>query len=553
MAALVDLDLNCRPPSPEPAVAEEPWQAMLCQEQSFPDQMEDLHKYYGSFWKQSSSAQSTLHSTLEHKLMNLGLRANQNQEASTNFNKYKSSSDITQQNSDVRTSTERKNCAYHGVIDLEKPSTSGDAVGTVGNLANQYGRSQDGSCSISTENSSLVESAQLCRAWNSSRVSPGSVGSSGTPDCQSPMKTSNTESRHSLIDLNVPQEESLYSVLFHSSSTYHENFSKSPREVSEAEGGSGIGSMRESCVTVVMPNSVADSSRDVIAKSSVQRKGLFDLNVSLESTDMPSETISDCRHTVVNNDVSKVTAPSSFSMKNSLQAETSRKYLVHGNDHMLARKDENNVLLPTSTNNGINKVQSPESGIINKELLIPESPQVDNDVPKLSVYHSRASDLQEVCMRQSMAHEDDTTTSIAARTLLSIFQHNPARTADYPESSSQTAAQNENSEPQPSLDSFEKIVLSLEEIEDDGQSVNVAPPDKDGPACGIKLKRGRGMRNFQREIMPVLVSLARQEICEDLEAIGYEPKKTRSRKTRKRQGASSTQSRPRKRSSAARN
>ncbi|CAL4940541.1 unnamed protein product [Urochloa decumbens] len=559
MAALVDLDLNCRPPSPEPAVAEEPWQAMLCQEQSFPDQMEDLHKFYGS-WNQSSSAQNTLHSTLEHKLMNLGLRANQNREAFTNSNKRKSSSDITQQNSDIRASVQRKNCAYRGVIDLEKPSTSGDAVGTVGcsgfgNLAGQNGRSQDGSCSISTENSSLVESAQLCRAWNSSRVSPGSVGSSGTPDCQSPNKTSNTESRHSLIDLNVPQEESLlvYSALFHSSSTYHENFSKSLREVSEAEGGSGIGSMRESSVTVVTPNSIADSSRDVVAESSVQRKDLFDLNVSLESIDMPSETISDCRHTVVNNDVSKVAAPNSFSMKNSLQAETSSKYLVHGNDHMLARKDDNNELLPTSTNNGINKVQSPESGIINKKLLIPESPLVDNNIPRLSKSHNRASDLQEVSMLQDVAHGDDTTTSIAARTLLSFFQHNSARTADCPGSSSQTAAQNEKSEPQPSLDSFEKIVLSLEEIEDDGQSVNVAPPDKDGPACGIKLRRGRGMRNFQREIMPGLASLARQEICEDLEAIGYEPKKTRSQKTRKRQGASSTRSRPRNRGSAARN
>jgi len=96
-------------------------------------------------------------------------------------------------------------------------------------------------------------------------------------------------------------------------------------------------------------------------------------------------------------------------------------------------------------------------------------------------------------------------------------------------------------------------VLSLEEIKDDGQSINVTPPNREGPACGIKLKRGRGMRNFQREIMPGLVSLARQEICEDLEAIGYEPKKTRSRKTRKGQGSSSTRSRALKRGSAARN
>nr|CAB3500194.1 unnamed protein product [Digitaria exilis] len=554
MAALVDFDLNYRPPSPEPAEAEEPLRAMLRQEQPFLDQM-NLHKFYGSFWKQSSSAQSTLHSNQEHKLINLGARDNKNQEASTNSYKRKSSPNIAEQNSDVRTSARRKSCAYHSVIDLEKPSTSGDAVETVGcagfsNLANQNGRSQDGSCLISPQNSSFVESGQLCRAWKSSRVSLDSVGSSCTPDCQSPIKPSNTQSRHLQIDLNVPQEESLLvsSALFHSSSTYPGNFLRSTREVSETKCSYGIGSMRGSSITVT-PNSVADSSRDIVAKSSVQRKGLFDLNVALENFDMPSEVISNYRDKVV----SKGTAlDHSFSGNKSLQAGTSMKYLAHGNEHMLARKDDNNVFLPTSTNNSISKVRSPESGTINKDLLIPESPLVDNNVPRLSISHNKASNLQEGSMFQPEAHDDDITASVAATTLLSIFQHNSALTADCSGNSSQMASQNGNNEPQPSLDSFEKIALSLEEIKDDGQSINVTPPDKEGPACGIKLKRGRGMRNFQREIMPGLVSLARQEICEDLDAIGYEPKKTRSRKTRKGQGASSTRPRPRKRGSNAR-
>ena len=358
-----------------------------------------------------------------------------------------------------------------------------------------------------------------------------------------------------MIDLNVPQEESLLvsSSLFHSSSTYPGNFSKSPREVSEPECGSGIGSMRGSSISVITSNPVADSSRDMVAESPIQQEGLFDLNVSLENIDMPLEIISNYRDKVVNNDVSKGIAPDhSLSRKNNLQAETSSKYLVHGNDHMLASKDDNNVHLPTSTNNGISKVQSPESGTINRELLVTES-LVDNNVTRVFISDNQASNLQEVSILQVKAHDDDTTASIAARTLLSIFQHNSARVADCPGSSSKISAQNGNNEPQPSLDSFEKIVLSLEEIKDDGQSIMSTPPDREGPACGIKLKRGRGMRNFQREIMPGLVSLARQEICEDLEAIGYEPKKTRSRKTRKGQGSSSTRSRPLKRGSAARN
>jgi len=476
-------------------------------------------------------------------------RGGQTQEVSTNSNKRKSLSQIVDLNSDVRTSVRRKSDAYHELIDLEKPSISGDAMEAIGrsglgNLANQNGKSQDGSCCISPENTSLAES-QLCRDWNRSRVSAGSVGSSDTPDCQSPIKTSNTEARHSLFDLNVPQEESLLmpSTSFPSSSTYCANFSDNPREASEKEcvSGSGIGSMKRSSITVITPNSVADSSRNVVTESSVQQKFLFDLNVSPESTDMPSE-ISDYRDKVVNNDVSKGAAPDhSFSTENSLHAETSATHVVLGNDHMLAHKDDNHVLLTAPTTNGINKVQSPVSGTINKESFISGN-LVDNNFHP----HNGASNIQELSMLQDKVDDDGTTADIAARTLLSIFQHSSECMAHCFGSSNQTAAQNMNDEPQPSLDSFEKIVLNSEEIKDDGQSINVSPPYNEGPACGIKLKRGRGMRNFQREIIPGLL-LGRQEICEDLEVIGYEPKKTRSRKTRKGPGASSTRPRPRKR------
>ncbi|XP_066340060.1 uncharacterized protein [Miscanthus floridulus] len=517
--------------------------------------MEDLNKFYASFWKQSSSALSSLHSVHEHKLMNSGSRRNQTQEVPTNSNKRKSLSETVDLNSDVRTSIRRKSYAYHEVIDLEKPLISGDVVEAIGcsafgNLTNQNGKSQDGSCCISPENTSLAESLQLCRDWNTSRVSAGSVGSSDTPDCQSPIKTSNTEARHLLVDLNVTQEESLLmpSTAFPSSSAHHGKFSDNPREASEKEcvSGSGIGSMKGFSITVITPNPVADSSRGVVTESSVQQKFLFDLNVSPESTDMPSE-ISDYRDKDVNNDISKGTALDSFSPENSLHAETSTKHVVLGNDHMLTHKDDSHVLLTAPTTNGTNKVQSPESGTINKEFFIPGSPLVDNNFhPRLGISHSGASNIQELSMLQDKVNDDGATADIAARTLLSIFQHSSECIAHCFGSSNQTTAQNGDDEPQPSLDSFEKIVLNLEEIKDDGQSIYVSPPYNEGPACRIKLKRGRGMRNFQREIIPGLL-LGRQEICEDLEFMGYEPKKTQSRKTRKGPGASSTRPRPRKR------
>lgn len=336
------------------------------------------------------------------------------------------------------------------------------------------------------------------------------------------------------------------STLFPSSSTYCGNFPDNPRETCEKHV-SGIGSMKGSSITVITPNLVSDSSSDVVTESSVQQKFLFDLNVSPESTDMPSE-ISDYRNKVVNNDVSKGAAPDhSLSTKNSLHAENSTKHVVPGNDHMLANKDDSHVLLTAPTTNGINKVQSPESETINKELLILGSPLVDNNFhPRLGISHSGASNIQKLSVLQDKVDDDGTAADIAARTLLSIFQHSSECMAHCFGSSNQTAAQNCDDEPQLSLDSFEKMVLNLEEIKDDGQSVNVSPRYNEGPACRIKLKRGRGMRNFQREIIPGLL-LGRQEICEDLEVIGYEPKKTRSRKTRKGPGASSTRPRPRKR------
>jgi hypothetical protein len=341
------------------------------------------------------------------------------------------------------------------------------------------------------------------------------------------------------------------STLFPSSSTYCGNFSDRPRETSEKERVSGIGSTKGSSITVITPDSAADSSRDVVTESSVQQKFPFDLNVSPENTNMPSE-INDYRDKVVNNGVSKGTAPDhSFSTKNGLLAETSTKHVVLGHDSVLAHKqDDSHVLLTVPTANGIDKAHSPQPGTINKEFLDPGSPLLDNNFhPRLGTSHNGASDIQELSMLQCKVDDGGTTADTAARTLLSMFQHSSECVAHRPGSSNQTAAQKVDDEPQPSLDSFEKTVLDSEEAKDDGQSVTVTPPFKEGPACRIKLKRGRGMRNFQREIVPGLL-LGRQEICEDLKAIGYEAKKARSRKPRKGPGASSARPRPRKRGAA---
>ncbi|PSR91573.1 Osteocalcin 2 like [Actinidia chinensis var. chinensis] len=74
-------------------------------------------------------------------------------------------------------------------------------------------------------------------------------------------------------------------------------------------------------------------------------------------------------------------------------------------------------------------------------------------------------------------------------------------------------------QPQHSLDSYEKIVLKLEENNADDYCVSSKPVEVnelDVKDCGMKLRRGRRMKDFQRDVLPGLASLSRHEIREDV-------------------------------------
>ncbi|KAL3497459.1 hypothetical protein ACH5RR_040191 [Cinchona calisaya] len=74
-------------------------------------------------------------------------------------------------------------------------------------------------------------------------------------------------------------------------------------------------------------------------------------------------------------------------------------------------------------------------------------------------------------------------------------------------------------QPQCSLDSFESMVLKIEESNVEGSCVSSNPVevnDMDKKDYGIKLRRGRRLKDFQKDILPGLSSLARHEICEDI-------------------------------------
>lgn len=95
---------------------------------------------------------------------------------------------------------------------------------------------------------------------------------------------------------------------------------------------------------------------------------------------------------------------------------------------------------------------------------------------------------------------------------------------------------NKNNQPLLSSDSFESMTLQLSEVQNEdhlsiSEPLNLTETEKNGN--GVSLRRGRGLRDFQKEILPGLASLARHEICEDLHNIGHKLRRTASRNARK--------------------
>jgi len=250
----------------------------------------------------------------------------------------------------------------------------------------------------------------------------------------------------------------------------------------------------------------------------------FDLNVSVGSIELPSAIASSLSEDRLNGDGSEKVLSSHYITENENQQNVSsvESPAIRDHHHKADSVDGKSV-------------RSPESGIAtNRPVSIPETPQGrDYACPRLRPPNNNPAPYPldtTTSTHQPGTEEDEKTAATAAETLVSIFTDNSAWITDSRCSNNQTADDREAShEPEVSLDSFEEGVMNLEQLRDDGDSIPVRAPDKDGPSCGIKLKRGRGMRDFQREILPGLVSLARHEICDDLHAIGYELRKTRRR------------------------
>ncbi|KAJ9173418.1 hypothetical protein P3X46_016556 [Hevea brasiliensis] len=140
------------------------------------------------------------------------------------------------------------------------------------------------------------------------------------------------------------------------------------------------------------------------------------------------------------------------------------------------------------------------------------------------MHDQRTSDSSELkngcCKKKEESAEVDVLIQQAAELLIHISSEHSACCQDSStEVGSKEMEDCKRERPQCSLDSFELITLNLEESNMDDHSVSSKPfevNDLELKDFGLKLRRGRRMKDFQREILPSLASLSRHEILEDI-------------------------------------
>lgn len=118
--------------------------------------------------------------------------------------------------------------------------------------------------------------------------------------------------------------------------------------------------------------------------------------------------------------------------------------------------------------------------------------------------------------KEEESAEVDVLMKRAAESLVNMSFHNAGCDQD----SGCKEMRNEKRErPQYTCDSFELIVMNLTDSNVDENSVTSKPYELNDAVAkdfGAKLRRGRRMKDFQKEILPSLASLSRHEICEDI-------------------------------------
>ncbi|XP_010259009.1 PREDICTED: uncharacterized protein LOC104598568 isoform X2 [Nelumbo nucifera] len=149
------------------------------------------------------------------------------------------------------------------------------------------------------------------------------------------------------------------------------------------------------------------------------------------------------------------------------------------------------------------------------------------------------SEHQYDSQQQKEDNEMDILVQIAAESLVQFSLENSLCSQDcFAKAGSDELTNDERTEqPEYSSDSYESITLRLTESTIEDYSVSSGPVEvneMEKKRSRWNLKRGRRLKDFQREILPGLVSLSRHEICEDINIIGAVIKSKEYRKNRSR-------------------
>ncbi|KAK8964466.1 hypothetical protein KSP40_PGU020763 [Platanthera guangdongensis] len=155
----------------------------------------------------------------------------------------------------------------------------------------------------------------------------------------------------------------------------------------------------------------------------------------------------------------------------------------------------------------------------------------------LNTAERSADDSITTQLTSSQNEELDATISVAAEILVKISSECRAIPTEQLDGTRAPEPESNDADdlPQSSSDSFERMTLQLSEVRSEDRRSMIEQSSVDGTGRkgrGPGLRRGRGFRDFQKEILPGLVTLSRHEICEDLHDIGHERRRIVSRDAR---------------------
>lgn len=203
--------------------------------------------------------------------------------------------------------------------------------------------------------------------------------------------------------------------------------------------------------------------------------------------------------------------------ENKLQSYNSSQELLEGADSnrspLSCKSDCNTDDASSNTKRECRAIGIPKSKVSPSALQYPQSSLVSKDQAEQNM--TRPSETKSQCF----GAEVDETVRKGAASLVYFSCLALNQDCSLEPKKRKKSCSTEREMPQSSSESYESIVLKQVDRSVDEYCVSSTPPEamgSDKKESGVKLRRGRRMKDFRKEILPGLASLSRQEISEDI-------------------------------------